>query len=96
VQCTFAAAVGQCDSDRPAGHPPVEQPAADACDDLAVPWDAVDEWFEEGRRLVHYPPNPYHRIDCRRTRRRLRVMAHDTVAHIDAYHAAVARELAAG
>ncbi len=38
-----------------------------------VPWDAVDEWFEEGRRLVHYPPNPYHRVDCRTTRRRLRV-----------------------
>lgn len=38
-----------------------------------VPWDAVDAWFEEGRRLVHYPPNPYHRVDCRPTRRRLRV-----------------------
>jgi hypothetical protein len=23
-----------------------------------VPWDAVDAWFEEGRELVHYPPNP--------------------------------------
>jgi uncharacterized protein (DUF427 family) len=40
---------------------------------VRVPWDAVDAWFEEGRRLVHYPPNPYHRIDCRPTRRRLRV-----------------------
>ena len=38
-----------------------------------VPWDAVDEWTEEGRRLVSYPPNPYHRIDCRPTTRRLRV-----------------------
>ena len=38
-----------------------------------VPWDAVDNWFEEGRQLVHYPPNPYHRVDCRPTRRRLRV-----------------------
>jgi uncharacterized protein (DUF427 family) len=38
-----------------------------------VPWDAVDTWLEEGRRLVHYPPNPYHRVDCRPTRRRLRV-----------------------
>jgi uncharacterized protein (DUF427 family) len=38
-----------------------------------VPWDAVDTWLEEGRVLVHYPPNPYHRIDCRPTRRRLRV-----------------------
>ncbi|HUE33102.1 MAG TPA: DUF427 domain-containing protein [Mycobacterium sp.] len=38
-----------------------------------VPWDAVDTWLEEGRKLVHYPPNPYHRVDCRPTRRRLRV-----------------------
>jgi uncharacterized protein (DUF427 family) len=38
-----------------------------------VPWDAVDSWFEEGRQLVYYPPNPYHRVDCRPTTRRLRV-----------------------
>ncbi len=30
-------------------------------------------WLEEGRRLVHYPPNPYHRVDCRPTNRGLRV-----------------------
>ena len=35
-----------------------------------VPWDAVDTWAEEGRKLVHYPPNPYHRVDCRPTKRR--------------------------
>lgn len=46
---------------------------------VAVPWDAVDAWFEEGRKLVHYPPNPYHRIDCRPTRRGLRVSAGDAV-----------------
>jgi uncharacterized protein (DUF427 family) len=38
-----------------------------------VPWDAVDTWLEEGRELVHYPPNPYHRVDCRPTKRGLRV-----------------------
>ncbi len=38
-----------------------------------VPWDAVDTWIEEGRQLVHYPPNPYHRVDCRPTNRALRV-----------------------
>ena len=36
---------------------------------VQVPWDAVDTWLEEGRRLVHYPPNPYHRVDCRPTNR---------------------------
>jgi uncharacterized protein (DUF427 family) len=40
---------------------------------VSVPWDAVDTWLEEGRTLVHYPPNPYHRVDCRPTQRRLRV-----------------------
>ncbi|BBX40695.1 DUF427 domain-containing protein [Mycobacterium simiae] len=42
-----------------------------------VPWDAVDTWLEEGRELVHYPPNPYHRVDCRPTKRRLRVRLGD-------------------
>lgn len=40
---------------------------------VRVPWDAVDTWLEEGRTLVHYPPNPYHRVDCLPTRRGLRV-----------------------
>lgn len=38
-----------------------------------VAWADVDEWLEEGRVLVHYPPNPYHRVDCRPTHRHLRV-----------------------
>ena len=29
--------------------------------------------------LVHYPPNPYHRIDCRPTKRHLCVSINDTV-----------------
>ncbi len=49
------------------------EPVAEAPGYVAVPWNAVDMWVEEGRTLVHYPPNPYHRVDCRPTRRRLRV-----------------------
>ncbi len=49
------------------------EPEAEAPGFVVVPWDAVDAWFEEGRRLVHYPPNPYHRVDCRPTERHLRV-----------------------
>jgi uncharacterized protein (DUF427 family) len=49
------------------------EPVAEAPGYVDVPWDAVDSWVEEGRTLVHYPPNPYHRIDCRPTKRRLRV-----------------------
>jgi uncharacterized protein (DUF427 family) len=49
------------------------EPVAEAPGFVQVPWDAVDTWVEEGRRLVHYPPNPYHRVDCRPTKRRLQV-----------------------
>src|SRR5690349_18667211 len=49
------------------------EPVAEAPGFVRVPWDAVDSWLEEGRRLVHYPPNPYHRVDCRPTKRRLHV-----------------------
>jgi uncharacterized protein (DUF427 family) len=53
------------------GLPSDDEPQAPGY--VHVPWDAVDTWLEEGRRLVHYPPNPYHRVDCRPTQRRLRV-----------------------
>ncbi len=49
------------------------EPEPEAPGFVHVAWDAVDTWLEEGRELVHYPPNPYHRVDCRPTRRRLRV-----------------------
>jgi uncharacterized protein (DUF427 family) len=49
------------------------EPVPEAPGFVRVPWDAVDTWTEEGRVLVHYPPNPYHRVDCRPTNRRLRV-----------------------
>ncbi|KKW63558.1 hypothetical protein AAV95_16500 [Mycolicibacterium elephantis] len=53
------------------------EPVPEAPGFVRVPWDAVDTWLEEGRRLVHYPPNPYHRVDCRPTTRRLRVAVDD-------------------
>ncbi|OMC57823.1 hypothetical protein A5747_01955 [Mycobacterium sp. IS-836] len=55
------------------------EPEPEAPGFVHVPWDAVDTWLEEGRELVHYPPNPYHRVDCRPTRRRLRVSVGDAV-----------------
>ncbi|MHA3022569.1 DUF427 domain-containing protein [Mycobacterium sp. BMJ-28] len=48
-------------------------------DYVHVPWDGVDTWLEEGRTLVHYPPNPYHRVDCRPGHRGLRVSVAGTV-----------------
>lgn len=55
------------------------EPEPEAPGFVQVPWGAVDAWFEEGRRLRHYPPNPYHRVDCRPTDRRLRVEVDGTV-----------------
>jgi uncharacterized protein (DUF427 family) len=42
---------------------------------VAVAWTSVDTWFEESVALTdqHYPKNPYHRVDCLPTNRRLRV-----------------------
>jgi uncharacterized protein (DUF427 family) len=40
---------------------------------VRVPWDAVEAWYEEDERVHGHPRNPYHRVDCVRTSRRLRV-----------------------
>lgn len=48
-------------------------PHPDAPGHLAVPWEAADRWFEEDDELVSHPRNPYHRVDCIATSRRLRV-----------------------
>jgi uncharacterized protein (DUF427 family) len=60
------------------------EPVAEAPGFVQVSWDAVDAWTEEGRTLVHYPPNPYHRVDCLPTGRRLRVaVANTTLVNTD-------------
>jgi uncharacterized protein (DUF427 family) len=71
-------------------HPVDEAPGY-----VHVPWDAVDQWIEEGRELVHYPPNPYHRVDCRPGRRGLRVsvagtLLVDTVETVAVFETALA------
>jgi uncharacterized protein (DUF427 family) len=45
---------------------------------VTVPWDAVDAWFEEAEEVLGHPRNPYHRIDCLRSERRLVVEAQGT------------------
>jgi uncharacterized protein (DUF427 family)/acyl-CoA thioesterase len=42
---------------------------------VTVAWDAADAWFEEDEEVFGHPRNPYHRVDCLRSRRRLRVEA---------------------
>ncbi len=51
------------------------EPEVDAPGYVRVGWDAVDSWFEEDEQVFGHPRNPYHRVDCLRSRRRLRVEA---------------------
>ena len=65
---TYAFPVGDID-----GLP--AEPEQDAPGYVAVAWDAVDSWFEEDEQVFGHPRNPYHRVDCLRSGRRLRVEA---------------------
>ena len=49
------------------------EPDPDAPGHVRVSWDAVEAWFEEDEPVSGHPRNPYHRVDCVRTSRRLRV-----------------------
>jgi uncharacterized protein (DUF427 family) len=40
---------------------------------VIVDWNAVPTWFEEDQPMRGHPRNPYHRVDCVRSRRRVRV-----------------------
>jgi uncharacterized protein (DUF427 family) len=42
---------------------------------VSVGWDAADAWFEEDEQVFGHARNPYHRVDCLRSGRRLRVEA---------------------
>jgi uncharacterized protein (DUF427 family) len=70
-----------------AGRPPAYAFPAEDVDDVpaeaepdapgyvAVPWDAADAWFEEEEQVFGHARNPYHRVDCLRSGRRLVVEA---------------------
>jgi uncharacterized protein (DUF427 family) len=51
------------------------RPEADAPGYVTVPWDAADAWFEEAEQVRGHARNPYHRVDCLRSGRRLVVEA---------------------
>jgi uncharacterized protein (DUF427 family) len=40
---------------------------------IAFYWDRVDRWLEEDEEVLGHPRDPYHRIDTRRSSRRVRV-----------------------
>ena len=64
-------------------HGAEAEPDPDAPGHVRVAWDAVAAWYEEDEQVLGHPRNPYHRVDCVRTGRRLRVSVHG-VARVDA------------
>jgi uncharacterized protein (DUF427 family) len=42
-------------------------------------WNAMDEWYDEDERIAGHLRDPYHRVDVRRSSRRVRVLLGDTV-----------------
>jgi uncharacterized protein (DUF427 family) len=63
-----------------------------------VPWDELDAWYEEDERMLGHPRNPYHRVDCVRTSRRLQVEVAgatlvDTAETMGVYETALAPRL---
>ena len=52
------------------------EPLPESPDHVSVAWDAVDAWFEEDEQVFYHPRNPYHRVDCVPTSRRLTVAVH--------------------
>jgi uncharacterized protein (DUF427 family) len=92
------------------GHPPsfafpagdvgdvASAPDPDAPGHVAVAWDAVDAWYEEEEQVFLHPRNPYHRIDCVPTTRRLHVevggvVLVDTIETLGLYETALAPKL---
>jgi uncharacterized protein (DUF427 family) len=47
------------------------EPAVGAPGYVTVAWDAVDRWLEEDEEVFGHTRNPYHRVDCLRSQRRL-------------------------
>ncbi len=60
-------------------HGLASQPEPDAPGYVRVEWNLVDSWYEESEEVFGHPRNPYHRIDCLRSERTLRVEAAGTI-----------------
>jgi uncharacterized protein (DUF427 family) len=65
---------------------------------VTIPFASADAWYEEDQQVLTYPRNPYHRVDCVPTSRRLRVevagaVLVDTTATTGVYETALAPRL---
>jgi uncharacterized protein (DUF427 family) len=65
--------------------------ATDAPGYVTVSADAVDAWYEEDEEFFGHPRNPYHRIDCLRSSRPLRVEV-DGIVLVDTTETMVVHE----
>jgi uncharacterized protein (DUF427 family) len=54
-------------------HGATVEPEPSAPGYVRIPWETVEEWYEELERVFFHARNPYHRIDCVKTDRHLRV-----------------------
>lgn len=52
-------------------HGAAAAPEPEAPGHVRVAFDAVDAWYEEDEQVFGHPRNPYHRVDCVPTSRRL-------------------------
>lgn len=88
---TYAFPIGDV-ADAPA------EPEPEAPGFVRVAWDALDRWYEEDELVLGHPRNPYHRVDCVPTSRRLlvevaEVTLVDTVGTTGVYETALAPRL---
>lgn len=65
-------------------HPEPPEGSPDLSGYVAFDFDAMDAWFEEDEEISVHPRDPYHRVDVRPSRRRVRVEVRgEPVAHSD-------------
>lgn len=74
------------------------EPEPDAPGYVRVSWGAADHWYEEEEEVHQHPRNPYHRVDCLQTTRRLRVTCRgvelvDTTRTVGVYETSLAPRL---
>ena len=70
----YSAQVGETTRQRAAyQHTEPPEHASELRDRIAFAWRAMDAFYEEDERILGHAADPYHRIDIRRTSRRLTV-----------------------
>lgn len=65
-------------------YPSPLEGAGDVRDYVAFYWDKMDAWFEEDEEVFVHPRDPYKRVDCLQSSRRVKVVVNgETLAETD-------------